>query len=67
MVVTDAQEIGQVTEANHKLLAIRTRQDVIILAKSSTSPPFSDSHQHQSVINPELSFGRFSKLKYSYI
>ena len=69
MVVIYVQEIGQVTEARHKLLALRTRLeletrlDITVCAKCSpTSPPSSDSHQHQSDHNPELYFGRFGRL-----
>ena len=67
MVVTYVQVIGQVIEAKHKLLTLRTRHetrlDVIIWAKDSpTPPPLSDSHQHQSVNNPELCFGGFGRL-----
>ena len=67
MVVTYVQEIGQVADAKHNLLALRrkleTWLDDITRAKTSpTSPPFSDYHQHPSVINLELSFGRFGRM-----
>jgi hypothetical protein len=63
MDITDVQEIGQVTEVNDKPHAVfasrrEIRLDVIVRSQSSpTSPPFDNSHQHQSEQNQELSFG----------